>query len=479
MKLGIGLLAIVGFGCMANRGVVEPYSYAPRTSSSMYKMPLDLTSMKLEERTEPLTLAELVDIALRNNPTTRLTWAKARAAAAAWAQSQSPNFPTLSGNYTIVRDKSTLVTTGAQTSTPAQNQAATSTTIVFSELSTTWGPELQLSYTLLDFGLTSANVRSAKEALISADFSHNYQIQTVLNQVASDYYNYLSQQQLLKAQEADLDTACVTEAAVRAQVCAGVKDKSDLLQAQTQLLQTQINLTNQRQNVINAKAVLFTDIGLGAEKQLSVADTLEVPPIEQMEQNVDAILAVALSKRSDLIAAEASLRSQNAAVDAAWRQFLPNVTYDLTVNQSRAKPGGDLGIQYTGILSLNYPIFSGFSTVNQYRQAKSIRDQAAATLRQTELSVTEQVITSHAAVRTAFEALRFADELLTTAAEQYKVSLERYKAGVGTIIDLVTAQNTLAVSRAQNVSSTTAWLTALVNLSYSAGTLVPTSNGIQ
>ncbi len=459
---------------MANKGVVEPYAFAPKTQSSMYQMPLDLTSMKLDEREEPLTLTELVDIALRNNPTTRLTWAKARAAAAVWGQRQSANFPTLSGNYTLERDKSTFVTTGA--STPA---GAASGTIIFSELSTTWGPALQLNYTLLDFGQTSASVRSAKEALLSADFSHNYQIQTVLNQVASDYYNYLSQQQLLKAQEADLDTACVTEEAVKAEVAAGVKDKSDLLQAETQRLQTQINLTNQKQNVINAKAVLFTDIGLGAEKQLAVADTLDVPPIEQMEQNVDQILAVALSKRSDLLAAESSLRSQNAAVDAAWRQFLPTVTYDLTASQNRTKPGGNLGIQYTGILALNYPIFSGFSTVNQYREAKSIRDQAQAQLRQTELNVAEQVITSHAAARTSFEALRLADKLLKTAEEQYEVALKRYKAGVATIIDLVTAQNTLAASRAQNVSSTTSWLTSLVNLSYSAGTLLPTSGETQ
>jgi outer membrane protein len=459
---------------MTGRGVVDPYAYAPKDPAVMYRMPLDMTSIKLEDRKEPLTLTELVDIALRNNPSTRLTWAKARAAAASWAQSQSPYFPTLSGTYSIERDKSANVTTGAQTAAGSR-----SGTVVFSQLSTTWGPALQLSYTLLDFGQTSSNVRSAKEALLSADFSHNFQIQTVLNQVASDYYNYLSQQEQLKAQEADLDTAKITEEVVRAEVLAGVKDKSDLLQAETELLQTQINLISQRQNVINAKATLFTDIGIGAEKQLLVADTLEVPPIDQMEQNVDGILAVALSKRSDLLAAEASLKSQEAALDAAWSQFMPTVTYNLTASQSRAKPGGNLGLQYTGVLALNYPIFSGFSILNQFRGAQATRDEAKASLRQTELTVAEQVITSHAATRTAFETLRLSDKLLVTAQEQYDVALERYKAGVGTIIELVTAQNTLAVSRAQNVSSTTAWLSALVNLSYAAGTLVPNSKELQ
>lgn len=476
MKLYLGIVAVLGFGCMANRGVVEPYSYAPKSASSLYPA-LDMTLPKIEDRDEPVTLAELVDIALRNNPSTKITWAKARAAAAFWGQAQGSDFPTLSGNYSIDRSKTSSVTT--LSSTQGNLVQGTTGLLITSQNSTTWGPELQLSYTLLDFGLTSANVRSAKEALLSADFSHNYQIQTILQQVASDYYNYISQKQLLQAQEADLDTAYVTEQMVKAEVDAGVKDVSDFLQAQTTLLQTQINLAGQKQNVINARAALLTDIGLGAQSKIHIADTVEIPSLEIMQQNVNDILTVALSKRSDLLAAQASFRSQDANVDATWRQFLPNVTYDLSASHSKVKPGGDLGLNYTGILSFNFPIFSGFSTLNQLRQARSVRDQAAAAVRQTELAVAQQVITAHAAVQTAFDTLQFSDKLLTAAKEQYEVALARYKSGVGDIIELITAQNTLAASRSQNVSTTTNWLTSIINLSYAAGTLVPTPREVQ
>lgn len=461
---------------MANRGVVTPCDYAPRSSASLYQV--DMTLPKLEEREEPLELAELVDIALRNNPSTKLTWAKARAAAAFWGQAQSPNFPVVSVAYALEQDLTSTVDTSITTSTGAGPGPSSGKTVIFTEKSTIWGPQLQLSYTLLDFGLTSASVRSAKEALISADFAHNFQIQTVLNQVASDYYNYLSAQQLLRVQEADLETALLTEQAVKTEIEAGVKSISDLLQAQTTLLQTEINLTQQKQNVVNAKAALLTDIGLGAQSKLQIADCLEIPPLDLMEHNVDTILAVALTKRADLLAAESALRSEEAHVDATWRQFLPNVTYDLSVNWNKVQPGGYLGLNYSSILSLNVPIFSGFSTLNQVRQAKSIRDQASAQLQSTELSVVESVMTSHAAVRTALASLKLSDQLLVVAEQQYNVALSRYRAGVGTIIELITAQNTLASSRAQNASSSSSWLTSIVNLSYAAGTLMPTKRGV-
>jgi outer membrane protein TolC len=86
------------------------------------------------------------------------------------------------------------------------------------------GTRLDLTYTLLDFGQTRATTESARQALLYADFTHNRQIQTILQQVTSDYYNYLSQQELQNAHEADLFTAQTTFKAVEEELCAGTKD---------------------------------------------------------------------------------------------------------------------------------------------------------------------------------------------------------------------------------------------------------------
>ena len=453
MRKACALLLLAG----CTHGVLDPYSYAPKSPSMKYQQPLDITDVTVFSEETPLTLAEILDVALRNNPSTKLTWAKARAAAAIYGKSQSPNFPTLSGNFTYERSKTTYP---PEFGTPR-----------FVQFLSDWGPELTLTYTLLDFGQTRATTESARQALLYADFTHNRQIQTILQQVTTDYYNYLSQQELLNAQEADLYTAQTTFQAVQDELCAGTKDRSDLLQAQTQLLQTQIQLVNQKQALIIARAVLLTDMGVSSNQSIKIEQLPAVPPIEEMLQTADQLLTIALRKRSDLVASEARVRSEEAAVDAAWRQFWPTVTYNLTAFQEFSNPGGNLNTNFTSTISLNFPIFSGFSTLNGLKQARAKKTAAEAELRQNQLTVIQDVVTTHASVKTAFDALQFSDSLLETAERQYDVILHRYKAGVATILELVSAQSTLANARASQVSSTNQWLNSLVNLSYAAGTL--------
>lgn len=457
VKRTYALTLLLLTGC--THGVLDPYAYAPKSPSVMYQKPLDLTEVTTFSLDQPLALAEILDVALRNNPSTKLSWAKARAAAAVYGQSQSPYFPTLTGNFTYERSKTTF---------PPEFGSPR-----FVQYLSDWGPELALTYTLLDFGQTKATAESARQALLYADFTHNRQIQTVLQQVTSDYYDYLSQQELLNAREADLYTAQTTFKAAQEELNAGTKDKSDLLQAQTQLLQTQLQLVSQKQTVINARAALLTDMGVSSNQSILIDSQLAVPPIEEMLKTADQLLTVALCKRADLMASEARLRSEEAAVDAAWRQFWPTVTYNLTAFQEFSNPGGNLNVNFTSTVALNFPIFSGFSTLNNLKQARAKKTEAEAELRQNQLEVIQDIVTSHTSVKSAFDTLQISDNLLATSEKQYEVILSRYKAGVATILELVSAQSTLADARASQVSSTNQWLNSLVTLSYAAGTLEP------
>lgn len=459
MRASLILLTILGFGCTTTRSAMDPYSFAPKTSSSLYNTPLDTTSVAASSLDQPLTLPQILDIALRNNPATKLTWAKARAAAAQWGESQSPLFPSLSANYSFERS---MTTYPPEFGSPR-----------FVQYLSDWGPGLSLSYLLFDFGQTRAAAESARQALLFADFTHNRQIQTVLQQVTADYYSYLSQQEMLTAKEADLITAQTSFDAAQVGYDAGVKDLSDLLQAKTQLLQTQIQLAQQQQDLVDAKALLLTDMGLFASQSITIEPLREVPPIDQMLATSDQLLTIALTKRADLIAAEAELKSQEYAVEAAWKQLWPTLSYNATAFDETSNPGGHLGLNWTSTFSVNFPLFSGFSVLNNLKQVKAQKIQAEANLRQTQLSVVEDVVTVHASTKTTFQTMRCSEALLKAANEQYDVALARYKAGVGTILELMSAQSTLADARAQEVSTTNQWLNSLVKLSYAAGTLMP------
>src|SRR5712671_147431 len=51
----------------------------------------------LQERIRQLSLVDVVDLALRNNPATRASWAQARAAAATFGSARGAYYPTING----------------------------------------------------------------------------------------------------------------------------------------------------------------------------------------------------------------------------------------------------------------------------------------------------------------------------------------------------------------------------------------------
>ncbi|MBS0616404.1 MAG: TolC family protein [Verrucomicrobia bacterium] len=473
----LGLLFLSG--CMPDKAVVDPDSYAPATSHAVWKKP-----SKSEEKAPiinediPLSLAEIVDIALRLNPSTKLTWAQARFAAAQYGIAQAPDFPEIGSTYSYSRSRSfsspssTSTTTGtgaASTSTTAGSAVAAPTKFYSSQ----WGPQLQLTYTLLDFGQTRNSILAAKQALYEADFTHNREIQTVIQTVSDDYYNLLFQRAQLKAFEADLETAQTSFDAAQLGLDAGVKDLSDLLQAKTQLLQIQIDITSQRQNIVVAQSQLLTDMGLSSHQAIQVEEIPAIPSLDKMTENADVLLAIAMEKRQDLLAAEAAVKSQEANVDLARSQFYPTVGYSLNYGQTNFGKFGKDHCDWQSSFTLSFPIFSGFSMINNLKAAKAKQAQAEAQYRQTQLTVIQDITTAHSGVRTTFDNLKVTDELLSVSRQEYDVALARYKAGVGNILELMSAQSSLADARSTQVQGIRDWLTSLVQLSFAAGTLEP------
>jgi outer membrane protein TolC len=460
-------------GCSANRAAIDADAFAPKDSGSLWSAERPTPSRpassfsKAEVPTGPLSLATIVDVALQNNPQTRLTWAKARVAAAQYGQSQSTQFPDLSATYDYERIR-TITTTSVVGSLGTEVES-TAQKFYYSQ----WGPQLHLTYTLLDFGQRQAQVSAAKQALIFADYTHNREIQTVLNQVSQDYYNLIYERDLLQAVEENLITAETTFAAAKLELDSGTKSLSDLLEAESRLLQAKISLFNQRQKLLESQATLSTHMGVSAHEKIEIEETPTVPPVNEMLQSADQLLTLALQKRSDLLAAEAQVHQAEENILYAKRQFFPTLGYSLAFGETSYSKTGSDHYDFTSAFTLSVPIFSGFSLVNNLRSAKAKKAAAEARLREAELQVIQEITVSHANVKTAFDTLSCADDLLKASERQYDVAIARYRAGTGNILEVVSAQSNLADARARQVGATSGWLSALIDLSYAVGTLSP------
>ncbi len=67
--------------------------------------------------------------------------------------------------------------------------------------------------------------------------------------------------------------------------------------------------------------------------------------------------------------------------------------------------------------------------------------------------------------------IKTAQDLLASAEKSYEVALARYKEGVGSILDLLTAQSVLENGRGQDIQARTEWFLSLVQFTHDTGTL--------
>jgi outer membrane protein TolC len=268
--------------------------------------------------TGELSLAELLDIALQNNPTTKQTWAMARSSAAQYGSSLSPFYPDISFSSFYFRQKAGFPTSGVPTAS-----VGTPTTIsdvglaaagVVESYFTEAGPDVILSYTLFDFGQRTAAALAAREALYYADLTHNQQIQNVLQTVMSDYYNYLYQIAVLKGDEANLANAQMALDAANEKFALGLAALGDVAQERTQYLQSKINLTSQKQALENAFAQLAVDLGLPANLSFKVQPIPDQIQADPLLENIDTLVSIAQSQRQDFLASQANVKSKEATL---------------------------------------------------------------------------------------------------------------------------------------------------------------------
>lgn len=407
----------------------------------------------LAQRLQQLTASDVVDLALRNNPTTMQAWANARAAAAAFGASRSAYFPEVDLAGSITRVKTAA--TGGRTAVTQ----------------TTYGPSATLTWLLLDFGGRGGAIESARQALLSADWTHNASINDVVLQAQVAFYTYVATGALVASQRSSVKDAEVNLEATEARRQVGTATIADVLQARTALSQAQLALETTEGSRQTARGALALALGVPANLPYDV-DSVSAPvPVAAIADSVDTLIGRAVRDRPDLAAARADAAGAQARVRQLRGARLPSLTatgdggFTYIVNRS----GG--GSNYTVGLGLSVPLFNGFGREYAQKQAEFLADAAQARERSLEQQVTYQVFSSYYSLQTATRSVQTAADLLASASQSTEVALARYKAGVGTILDLLAAQSALASARAQVVQARLSWQTSLAQLAHDAGAL--------
>ncbi len=407
----------------------------------------------------PLTLPELTEFALRNNPRTRQAWFAARAAAASVGVVMGDDLPQINGSIAFARLRPVSGTSGAIS--PWYNR---------------YGPSISFSYVLYDFGAGDDKLEAAEYRLLAANLAQNRVLQEVMFQVEQAYYQLIGVEALVRVNEQTLKNIETALDAARRRRESGLATVADVYRTETQVAQAQLTLTRSRGEFEKARGQLATVVGLPINSSIRV-QTLSAPPqIQQVLGSINDYLDRVKLTRSDLVAAEAQARAARATANAASKAGLPSIEISGGSTLSEYNPDRPSTRAHTLTLNMRMPIFSGFRDTYSVRQAEAQAAQAEvardALFRQAQLEVWQ----SYYDLQTVTGSISSTEAQVKYAEQTAQATLARYRAGFGTILDLITAQQDETNARTQRIQSYLDWYTVLarLHLSLGAGNLIST-----
>ena len=229
---------------------------------------------------------------------------------------------------------------------------------------------------------------------------------------------------------------------------AGLSDALATTRARTELELARNDLEAVDRQRGSAEHALATLCGK-RPADFSIADTATkpTPPLPAFQAGLPAEV---LSRRPDVRATAAQLRSANARIGMAEAAFYPNLTLTGSAGFESVEAKRFLDLE-NRILSLGAgltaPIFDGGTNRANFDAAVAKRDEALASHRTALLTALREVedslldLKSLAKSRSTIEAAR------DSAAETRKLALERYEKGLSPYLEVVEADRTLLQTR--------------------------------
>jgi outer membrane protein len=415
---------------------------------------------------QPLTLVQLTDLALHNNPSTRIAWAQIRSSDAGVELARAGYWPQLTLAYDYQRQK---LPSGAAVATTTTGAIASS-----SSTETLYGPSINLSWLLFDFGTRSGNIDAAKYNLTAARLDGDQTMQDLILQVEQDYYQVLGLQAVQDADLQSVQDASANLDNANQRKTSGLATIGDVYQAQAALAGAKLALQTAQGQLASARGTLAIALGYPADTPVPLAPWENEINAKMPDENVHDLLAKAAQARPELLASKAQQQAAIASLEATRGQGWPNLTLNASAGRTTSQIGGkakNTANTYDADLTLSFPLFTGFANQAATRRAQAAVEVAQATDEQLVQAVQLEVWQAYQNMRTAVSNLDTAGLQLKSSQQAADVTQARYKNGLDSILDVLSAQATLANARVQQVQARLNWFAALAAMGHAMGGL--------
>jgi multidrug efflux system outer membrane protein len=394
-------------------------------------------------------LQQLVEIALRNNRDLRAAVLNVEEVQAQFRIQSAAAFPQVSAyaDRTRSRTPADLSSSGGATNFGSYSVGA----------SVAWEIDLfgrlrSLKSAAFEQYLASMQGRKAAEILL-------------VSQVADQYLTMLAYDELLDVTQRTLETARASYDIVKLQFDTGAGTELDLRQAESVVEQAQANQAAQ----LRARAQTENGLVLLLGQPAPEATAMQVRLNEQtILSDIPAGLpSELLTRRPDVLQAEALLRSANADIGAARAAFFPSITLTGSAGTASTALSGLFkagSAAWAWAPSLIAPIFNAGANAANLDVARLRKDVGIAQYEKAIQTAFREVADGLAARGTFDDEVAPLERYTTAQRRRLELAQLLYKNGEASYLDVLTAQTDLYNAELVLVSARLQRLTNLVDL---------------
>lgn len=342
-----------------------------------------------------------------------------------------------------------------------------------------YNADVSSNITLFDGLANFAALSQSKNDLESAKLALERLKQDIVFQTISLYYNVINAEQLLKVKEVDVEYNKKNLETIEARNKLGGVTLADLYAQQVQSGNADLALIQAKNDLETAKSNLLYFLGLDVLEVYEFVDTLTDSDTKVIKKNLEENFKTlsqyvdqALENRYDYKSALLNLESAKDGITIARSGHFPNLS-GFGSFSTGANNINDLfdSKTYSVGLSLNIPIFSGWSVSNRVQFAEVEAKNSEIDLEDLKRQIKKDIQKTYLDLQAAEKALSVGEKNVDAARENLRIEQEKYNLGSGKLLDLLIANSNYTNAQTNYIDAEFSYVKLSEQLKYYLGVL--------
>jgi len=336
---------------------------------------------------------------------------------------------------------------------------------------------LTLSYLVYGGGGRASNLEAAQEQLKIQALQVELQQQTLDQQIRLGYYNIQQSQSQIQIAQDNLTNAQTTLNDAQALKEVGFATIADVLQAQVQVKNAQQQLAQAQGDLLSAQSNLTQLLSIRDGVMVTASDQIRLE--DQWSLSLPASLGVAYQQRPELkqqLLQQKVAQAQEQVALANTRpqvQLVAQTDINKALNSGGGFPQGVDGNFWGGGYSLTAQMqWNFYDGGNAWAQAQSARvseNIAVTQFADIHNQIRQEVTQGYASLQVSQANYGTAQDAVKFAQQSLEANRTRFLAGIGTQLDVITAQNNLNQAKLSLLRATVSYNQSIANLRRAVG----------